>query len=156
MNIDKLIHTVQSQFALPPTSIHGESHWERVRENGLRLAKLTGAERDVVELFAFLHDAKRLDDGRDIDHGRRASEFVKSLKGTIISLPNEQFECLVYACEFHADGLTEGDVTVQTCWDADRLDLGRIGTKPDPLYLCTEAAKQPEMIEWALRRSQFV
>jgi uncharacterized protein len=50
--------------------------------------------------------------------------------------------------------LTEADVTVQTCWDADRLDLGRIGIKPEPRFLCTAAAQDPALIEWALLRSQ--
>jgi uncharacterized protein len=44
-------------------------------------------------------------------------------------------------------------VTVQTCWDADRLDLGRVGKHPHPRYLCTPAARDREVIEWAYRRS---
>ncbi|MGO9117211.1 MAG: hypothetical protein ACLQPD_06315 [Desulfomonilaceae bacterium] len=40
-----------------------------------------------------------------------------------------------------------------TCWDADRLDIGRVGLKPVARKLCTEAAKKPEMIEWAYERS---
>ena len=41
------------------------------------------------------------------------------------------------------------DVTIQTCWDADRLDLWRIGIEPRPEYLYTEMAKKTEMIELA-------
>jgi uncharacterized protein len=149
----KLIDLITNQFALPLTSIHGRAHWDRVRENGLRLAQRTGAESAVVVLFAVLHDSKRLDDGLDLHHGKRAAEFVKSLRGTMITLADEYFEHLVYACEFHTDGLTEGNITVQTCWDADRLDLGRIGIRPDPQYLCTDAAKDPAMIAWAFKRS---
>lgn len=48
---------------------------------------------------------------------------------------------------------TTGDVTVQTCWDADRLDLGRVGTRPDRRYLCTIAAKEKATIDWAYERS---
>ena len=51
------------------------------------------------------------------------------------------------------DGGTEADVTVQTCWDADRLDLGRVGIRPHPRYLCTPAARSAEVIEWAHARS---
>jgi hypothetical protein len=36
----------------------------------------------------------------------------------------------------------DGDITVQTCWDADRLDLPRVGIQPLPQFLCTEAAKK--------------
>ena len=42
---------------------------------------------------------------------------------------------------------------MQTCWDADRLDLGRVGIVPNPRYLCTPAAKSPAVIDWAHLRS---
>lgn len=45
------------------------------------------------------------------------------------------------------------DITVQTCWDADRLDLGRVGIRPDPDRLCTSAAKESDLLEWAYARS---
>ena len=32
------------------------------------------------------------------------------------------------------------DATIQTCWDADRLDLGRVGIFPSAKYLSQEAA----------------
>jgi uncharacterized protein len=49
-------------------------------------------------------------------------------------------------------------VTIQTCWDADRLDLGRVGVTPHPSRLCTEVARRPEILEWADGRgkSNFV
>lgn len=152
--VQDLIEVVRKGFALSLDGIHGASHWARVRDNGLRLAGLTGANPEVVELFAFLHDSKRLSDGRDPDHGRRAAEFVGTLRGLLISLSDGDFEHLVYACEHHSEGLTQANVTVQTCWDADRLDLGRIGIRPKARCLCTSAARQPSMIEWAFLRSQ--
>jgi uncharacterized protein len=144
---------IQKGFALFLDGIHGRTHWERVRDNGLRLAEQTGADPRLVELFAFLHDSKRLSDGRDPDHGRRAAEFVRSRQGAL-SLSSPEVDLLSYACAYHSDGLTEADVTVQTCWDADRLDLGRVGIRPNVRYLCTAAAQDPELIAWAYRRSQ--
>ena len=44
-------------------------------------------------------------------------------------------------------GQTEADITIQTCWDADRLDLGRVWIIPDPDRLCTEPARDPALIE---------
>jgi uncharacterized protein len=41
-----------------------------------------------------------------------------------------------------------------TCWDADRLDLGRIGIRPKGTKLCTSAARDPAVIEWAYQRSR--
>jgi len=150
----ELIALVRSEFALSWGGIHGVAHWARVRDNGLRLAELTGANPQIVELFAFLHDAKRCNDGKDPDHGKRAAAFARSLRGSLITLPDGDMELLTFACEHHTNGLTEADVTVQTCWDADRLDLGRVGVKPDPRYLCTPAAQEPAMIKWAFRRSR--
>jgi uncharacterized protein len=52
------------------------------------------------------------------------------------------------------DGLLEADLTVQTCWDADRLDLGRVGKTPRVEKLCTEEARRdPVLRDLAYRRS---
>jgi len=144
---------IQRGFALPLDGIHGQAHWLRVRENGLRLAEQTGADPRLVELFAYLHDSKRLNEGRDPDHGWRAAEFVRFLQGALL-LSNPEVELLSYACAYHSAGLIEAAVTVQTCWDADRLDLGRVGIRPKACYLCTTAAQDPGLIAWAYRRSQ--
>jgi uncharacterized protein len=60
---------------------------------------------------------------------------------------------LVEACTGHSDGDTEADITVQTCWDADRLDLGRVGIRPHPIYLCTAVAKEAGVLQEAYLRS---
>jgi uncharacterized protein len=36
---------------------------------------------------------------------------------------------------------------------ADRLDLARVGKQTDPRRLCTEAARDPELLAWASRRA---
>jgi uncharacterized protein len=151
---NNLMAAIRQGFALHLDGIHGQAHWLRVHENGLRLAEKTGADLEIVELFAYLHDSKRQNNGWDREHGRRAAEFVESLRGTLVVLPADRFERLVYAIAYHSDGLTEADSNVQTCWDADRLDLGRINIRPNPQRLCTAAAQGPEMIEWAYRRSR--
>ena len=87
-------------------------------------------------------------------HGPRAAEFAGQLRAAgVIALDDSDFELLAFACARHSDGLTRADITVQVCWDADRLDLGRVGVKPHPRYLCTPAAKTAPIIEWAFRRS---
>ena len=149
-----LIEVIRNEYALPWNGTHGISHWTRVRENGLRLAETTGADPQVVELFAYLHDSKRRNEHRDPGHGARAAEFVRTLQGSLINLSEENLELLVYACTYHTDGLTEASVTVQTCWDADRLDLGRVGIRPQARYLCTSAARDAQMIEWAFEHSR--
>ncbi len=150
---DALLAYIRAGFALEWDGIHGLPHWLRVRENGLRLAECTGASLAVVELFAFLHDSKRWNNGRDPEHGPRAAEFVRSLRGEWVVLPDDEFEHLVFACAHHTEGLLEAHVTVQTCWDADRLDLGRVGIRPKVEFLCTEAARESETLQWAWTRS---
>jgi uncharacterized protein len=149
-----LLETIRQQYALDfRRGIHGLPHWLRVRENGLLLAAHTGADPVVVELFALLHDSRRVNDGRDRGHGARAADFARTLRGVHIDLDDDAFEVLAFACRHHTDGLREGDPTVLTCWDADRLDLGRVGIRPDPRYLCTDAARMPAVLGWAWKRS---
>jgi len=154
LNLDNLLAAIRAEYALSWDGIHGIAHWRRVNENGLRLAEQTGAQIAVVECFAYLHDSKRINDGRDPEHGRRGAALARSFQGTLLDLTDEQIELLAYACTYHTDGITAADVTVQTCWDADRLDLGRVGKRPRPELLCTPAARHPEIIEWAWKRSQ--
>ncbi len=149
----QVLEAVLASYTLPRFGVHGISHWARVMENGLRLAARTGADRRVIRLFALLHDARRQNESIDPGHGRRAAEWVASLHGSAFELPAPEFELLLHACRRHTDGLTEADVTVQTCWDADRLDLGRVGITPVPGRLCTEAARDPALLDWAYARS---
>ena len=153
MNEPELLRLLQNQFTLDWGGIHGIVHWERVRENGLRLAGLTGAKPRVVELFALLHDSKRESDGHDPEHGHRAAAFARALAGSMFDLEPGDLDLLAAACRDHSEGFTDGDITVVTCWDADRLDLGRVGVRPHPRRLCTAAARDPAIIEWAYARS---
>jgi uncharacterized protein len=152
--LTKIKELVKQKFRIDWDGLHGGKHMGRVLENGLRVADLSGANSEIVSLFAYFHDAKRFNNAVDPEHGKRGAEFAKTLRGSLVTLKDSDFELLLYACERHTDGLTEADVTVQACWDADRLDLGRIGLRPNPDFLCTTAAKGPEIIEWAYRRSQ--
>ena len=55
---------------------------------------------------------------------------------------DKQIEQLFKACAGHTGGINAADITIATCWDADRLDLGRVGVDPDPAYLFTDEAKR--------------
>ena len=148
-----LLSRLRADFALDWRGIHGAPHWARVRYNGLVLARLAGANARVVELFAFLHDSRREDDGEDPGHGERAATRAREWNGRFFSLDRGELRLLELACREHSDGRTRADPTVQSCWDADRLDLGRVGIRPNPRYLCTEAARSPELIRRAYARS---
>lgn len=149
IDVPAILHAVLEDYTLPLHGDHGVAHWARVLENGLRLAEETGADADVVRLFAVLHDSRRVNEWTDPDHGPRAAEFARTLRGRLFELPDPAFQLLHRACAGHTHERTHPDVTIQTCWDADRLDLGRVGVTPHPSRLCTEVGRRPETIRWA-------
>jgi len=148
-----LLRAIHEQYQLEWRGIHGIDHWARVLENGLRIAPSVGARVEVVELFAVFHDACRVCDNSDPGHGLRGAMLAQRFRGKFFELPDADFKLLYAACELHTDGRTLGDVTLQTCWDADRLDLGRCGVQPFAPLLCTAEAKKFATIEWAYARS---
>lgn len=120
--------------------IHGGDHWKQVEKNGLMIARDTGADEIVVKLFAIFHDSKRKNDGKDLEHGTRGAAFAKRCReeGRFV-VTDGQMKKLVEACEKHTKVHKTGDETVDTCFDADRLDLGRVWIMPDPRRMATEA-----------------
>jgi uncharacterized protein len=136
----------QAVIALPshlsPYSVHGPDHWRRVERNALILASKSGANLSVVRLFAVFHDSCRENDDYDPDHGKRGAALATAWRGKYFDLPDDLFERLHYACTWHTDRHHHEDATIATCWDADRLDLGRVGITPHPKYLNTELAKE--------------
>jgi uncharacterized protein len=139
---NQFVQAIRTEFRLDWRGTHGVGHWARVRNNGLMIAAANGANKRVVEYFAFLHDTCRQNDGRDDGHGKRAALFTRSIRTRLVKLENEEFDQLVAAIEGHTHGQAHGDLTVSTCWDADRLDLTRIGITPDPARLCTEVGRK--------------
>ena len=158
MNLKPVIHRILQDYALPWHGTHGVGHWARVLENGLRLAKATEANIQVVQLFAIFHDSRRVNECTDCGHGKRGGDLALSLRGKWFVLSDEEFDLLYRACAGHTDGQTDADITnitIQTCWDSDRLDLGRVGICPNPRKLCTKAAKHSEMLKWTDGRACF-
>ncbi|HZG35955.1 MAG TPA: hypothetical protein VEY87_08915 [Gaiellaceae bacterium] len=142
--LDPLLARVRERSTGIRSHIHGERHWRTVARNGLWLAERTpGSDAHVVFLFALLHDTMRVNDNYDPGHGPRAAAFAEELQATaLLALDDDGVALLAEACRFHADGLTAEDATVATCWDADRLDLPRVGIEPAPHLLSTEAARR--------------
>lgn len=151
----ELIDYLKKTYLLNWNGVHGWAHWVRVYENGMRLAKQNGASETIVALFAFTHDMARDSEGWDTTHGPRAAERIRTeLQGKFFTLPPEDLALLTQAVAQHTRGLLQADITVQTCWDADRLDLGRVGIHPDPARMCTSEASDPATIRWAYERSR--
>ena len=153
-HIRDILRAIRDQYVLSWTGIHGVVHWARVLENGLSIADETGADREVVALFALFHDACRLNDDHDPGHGERGAKLAESFQDRLFHIHNRQLALLIEACTLHTRGGTDADPTVMTCWDADRLDLLRAGITPAPRKLCTDAARDPKLLEWANNRSR--
>lgn len=130
MDIQPVIDYVSRDWQLGP--VHGMEHWKRVERNGLLLAT-EDVNVNVVRLFAYLHDHKRLSDGWDLEHGQRAAENLDSIRQTLlIELTYEEFLMLKRACMEHTITERTGVPTIDACFDADRMDLPRVGYMPDP------------------------
>jgi uncharacterized protein len=93
VNLPIILHAVLNEYSLPWDGDHGIAHWARVLENGLRLAGETGANIEVVILFAILHDSRRVSEATDPEHGPRAAEFARTLRGPLFDLPEPEFPC---------------------------------------------------------------
>ncbi len=108
---------------------------------GLDIAESSGADLTVVRLFALLHDSCRQDDGADLEHGPRAAEMLDRIVPTVFAIDPGRFDVLKEAIRLHTSNQTTNDPTMGTYWDADRLDIGRVGMTPSAQYMTTEAGK---------------
>lgn len=127
---------------------HGPDHWKRVTRNVLFLGQHHTFDVEVGIAFALLHDCQReFDYGNDLHHGLRGSTCVDGLTHHpwwTLS-PNQTYQVQV-ACRFHTQAQPwhwfANDTTMHACFDADRLDLVRVGIDPDSKFLFTQKAKQ--------------
>ena len=123
-------------------ALHGIKHWDRVYENGQRLLTPEMNAR-VVGLFAYLHDSCRIDNDRDLEHGPRAARYIDTLRDNYLKeLTDEEITLLKEACRLHTTTERTGNPTIDACFDADRLDLWRVGIIPDPNRMATEKGKE--------------
>ena len=67
--------------------------------------------------------------------------FVNHFANVFVIL-DQQFEMLQTACRLHTTTHRTGNPTIDACFDADRLDLGRVGITPDPNRMATEKGKE--------------
>ncbi len=148
----ELLAMIKEQYQLKWYGTHGVIHWNRVFENGMRLTEQDNINILVVQLFSIFHDSRRQNEHKDKGHGRRGAELATELRKHL-PVSDDEFTLLATACELHTRATTHENMTVQACFDSDRLDLGRVGIMPDPQYLCTPLAKEQEVIDWAYDRS---
>ena len=140
VDINQIKQWAISHWTLGET--HGISHWERVERNGLLLAT-PECDVTVIRLFAYLHDSCRENDGHDWEHGPRAAQMIVGIRETLLKdLTDDQFQLLQEACRLHTSTHCTGDPTIDACFDADRLDLGRVNIIPDPEKMASAKGKE--------------
>lgn len=148
----ELVRVAVGRATRPDSPDHGVRHWQLVAWTGVQLlTDVPGADPDLVFCFALFHDSMRLNEYTDPEHGSRGGRLAAELLEEWPYLDQASIETLVDACTRHTGGETSSDPSVAVCWDSDRLNLWRVGYRPDPTYLSTESAKLPERIEWARR-----
>jgi len=91
----------------------------------------------VVRLYSLFHDSKRENEFSDPDHGRRGAAYARELREIHFRITDMQFDLLETACTWHTETTHHHDPTIGTCWDADRIDLGRVGIIPQEKYMNT-------------------
>jgi uncharacterized protein len=144
-----LLRRIQREFAIDWWGHHGVRHWARVRRNGRAIARhVPGIDLAVLDLFAVLHDAARKDEDEDPLHGYRcAARLRKIATPADFRLATEaQYIQLLFAIEHHSEQIKPISPTVAACWNADRLDLGRVGITPDVRFMCPEALPPAHII----------
>lgn len=146
-DLPSLVEEVQDLATCPGKEygIHGRIHWQRVAVCGYEITRRTpDVDPLLVFLFALFHDAMRETNADDPGHGARGGGLAAEL---IPGYP--KLDLLRYACNEHTSGATTDDPTVGACWDADRLNLWRVGMRPDPGLMSTAAAKRAGLIAFA-------
>ena len=136
-----VLYLLRKESSFFNSPIHGVKHWKTVERNAHYLASFNNADTEVLSYFAYFHDCMRENEHRDKGHGPRAASFAKKHR-KLIPLDDIQFKQLTDACKGHTYGERPDCITINTCWDADRLDLLRVNIVPDADRLHNEEAKR--------------
>ena len=137
----EVLNLLREESVFFGSPVHGVSHWQTVEQNGHYLADFNGADKKVISYFAYFHDCMRENEYEDSKHGLRGARFAEKHR-KLIDFTEIQFKQLTDACKGHTYGTRPECVTINTCWDADRLDIGRVGITPSSEFLHSSEAKR--------------
>ena len=142
-------------FSLADSAWHTEAHCERVLLYALSIAQARGASPallDTLGTVAVFHDARRSDDGLDLEHGTRAAAYYRTFCEDAGMPLNQLSEAVIF---WHVPADDEGmafmrqrfgDVGIEALGifkDADGLDRFRLGPRGlDPRFLRTPEAHE--------------
>ena len=152
--IQEFIPTIRLGYKLRWLGTHGASHWARVLLNGVQLCAITDADPSIVTMFSVFHDSRRVNDLHDPPHGKRGGALARRMLRGRPGWDEDRIKILCEACDKHTSVKHHRNVTIQTCWDADRLDLPRIGATVDRSYLGAWTDAHHDLVESASKRAR--
>ena len=128
---DSLLHGVAHMMR---TFILQELICNKLEEDGVSV------NREATRWGSFVHDVGRVDDGFDLDHGRRSAQWMK--ENLSQSMTPELLDVATYIVHWHVPSDDEAPMMtteLKVLKDADGLDRVRIGDL-NVSYLRTDAA----------------
>ena len=83
----------------------------------------------------------RVNEHIDNGHGYRGGRYAM-LNKELLGLSEEDLRILYRACAGHTGGVNPSCDTIACCWDADRLDIRRVGADLKLKFFNTEEARR--------------
>ena len=125
--------------------VHGMGHLRRVSSTAGRMAAILDEDIESAVVGGFLHDCARTDDGGGTSHAHSSAQLAKDIM--ITCYPHLDIARLCRGIAQHADGMITDDPLIGCVWDADRLDLSRLGIEVDLDLLSTFVARRLVMLQ---------
>lgn len=123
------------------SNIHGIKHLRKVAYLAGRFATCLNTNIEAAVIGGYLHDCARIDDGVGNHHAHKSAVLAEKILNEIY--PNYVESKTIYnAIYSHADGLISDDKIIGCVWDADRLNLIRLGIIPQLDLLSTPVARR--------------
>lgn len=167
-SMECLAFDVASASPLASSELHGMRHWLAVRDTAVELLAEEQATcpwaTQTITLFALFHDCARTTEGRCVEHGKAGANRLRAadlnsyrdaygdpLFSGLVSAPLARYACEVHTLVDRPDtspllsggGFTRPQLAViGICLDADRLDLPRVGTLPNPAFMASATGKR--------------
>jgi len=118
---------------------HGLAHILRA-STFAKIMAITMCPQYINEIIIgiMLHDIDRKNDSFDLSHPKRSADKAKQLIKKY--WPGLAMNKIIYAIENHHKGQVSNDPIIGIIWDADRLDLVRLGIDIDKRLLSTKIA----------------
>ena len=116
---------------------HGWPHLNRVRKYAVYIAKKEGADVEIVELSALLHDIAKIKAGYPIEHHARKGALLAKRILKELGVEKEKIQKICSCINAHSRKESPKPATIEEkcLYDADGLELvGAVGVLRGALY----------------------